>query len=71
MTSADNHSPARGDDVVRFCRERAVECLAAAEAAPDLDTRDEWILLANKWTHTALHTNRAIQAAAEPKRDIA
>jgi hypothetical protein len=62
--------PLEQGGTVGFCRQRAMECLEAAETARDLPSRDDWIELANLWTHMALSANRLLPAAAA-KRDSA
>jgi hypothetical protein len=70
MTDDDGAQPDRGG-TVGFCRQRAVECLEAAEAAPDPQVREDWIMLANLWTHMALRAAREIAASRPAKRDSA
>jgi hypothetical protein len=69
MTDESKVPPEQGG-TVGFCRQRAMECLEAAETARDLPTRDDWIELANLWTHMALSANRLLPPAAA-KRDSA
>jgi hypothetical protein len=54
--------------MVGFYRQMAEACLEAADVSADPATRDDWIRLANKWTHLALHANRLLDVAA-PKGD--
>jgi hypothetical protein len=42
----------------------------AAKKTSDLAARDEWLRLANQWTHLALHANRQVAQIAA-KRDTA
>jgi hypothetical protein len=61
-TSDDkNAAPAPPGDVLSssaFYRQRATECRDIAKTATDVETRDEWLRLANQWTYLALHSER-------------
>jgi hypothetical protein len=50
--------PLERDQLTAFYRQKANECLHLAESASDVETRDQWLMLANGWTQLALHSER-------------
>jgi hypothetical protein len=46
------------DNLPAFYRAKAEQCLRYAEAVIDPQAREEWIELANGWTHLARHSQR-------------
>jgi hypothetical protein len=60
----DDRVPLDQGGMIGFYRRLADACLEAADASADPATRDDWIRLANKWTHLALYANRMLDLAA-------
>ena len=59
----DNASQDDPQDLVRFCRAKANECMGRAAATRDTEARTEWIILANGWTQLAVYADRRISSS--------